>query len=257
MDFQKSVIEKSFEKPVVVDFWAPWCGPCRVLGPTIEQLASEQSDRWELVKVNTEEEQELAMEYGIRSIPNVKMFYKGQPIAEFAGALPRTQIEQWLENTLPDGRKETLELILGRLNGDGDLSELEAFVAQHPDMKDARIALARELAVQNPERALALVEPIKMADPLHDRAEAIRALAQFMEHKADDSKVGQIMRKAQEALRQRKQEEAIQQVIEAASIDKSYQKDLPRRTAIALFQLWGNSHPLTETYRRKFDMVLY
>ena len=88
MNFQAEVIEKSHKMPVVVDFWASWCGPCRVLGPTIEALAEEQSDRWALVKVNTEEEQALAAEYQIRSIPNVKMFHKGRVIAEFAGALP-------------------------------------------------------------------------------------------------------------------------------------------------------------------------
>lgn len=258
MDFKKEVIDRSHEKPVVVDFWASWCGPCRVLGPTIEQLAEEQAERWSLVKVNTEEEQELASTYGIRSIPNVKLFYKGEVISEFAGALPRVQIERWLDNNLPDGRKETLELILQRLDGDGGLTELEAFVAQYPDMKDARIALARELALKNPERAIALVAPIKLGDPLSEQAEAVKAVAEFMEDEADEStKVGELVTKAQDAMRQRDREQAIQHIINAAAIDKGYHKDLPRRVAIALFQLWGPHHPLTKTYRRKFDMVLY
>lgn len=258
MDFKKEVIDRSQEKPVVVDFWAPWCGPCKVLGPTIEQLAEEQSDRWELVKVNTEEAQNLAAEYGIRSIPNVKMFYKGEVISEFAGALPRTQIERWLDNSLPDGRKQTLQVILERLDGDGDLTELEAFVAQYPDMEDARIALARELSLKNPERAIALVEPIKIGDPLFDEAEAVRTLTAFMGDQADEStKVGQSIAKAQQAMQQRDREAAIQHIIDAAGLDKAYHKDLPRRIAIALFQLWGAAHPLTKTYRRKFDRVLY
>ena len=78
LNCQEAVIGRSYEKPVVVDFWAPWCGPCRILGPVIEQLAAEQSDRWELVKINTEEEFEVAQEYQIMSIPNVKMFHKGR-----------------------------------------------------------------------------------------------------------------------------------------------------------------------------------
>ncbi len=257
MDFKAEVIDKSQQQPVVVDFWAPWCGPCRMLGPTIEQVAEEQKGRWTLVKVNTEEEQQIAMQYGIRSIPNVKMFYKGEVVAEFAGALSKTQLEQWLENTLPDGRKETLELILQRLDGDGDLTELEAFVAQHPDMKDARLALAGELAISDPERSEALLMPIKMSDPIAEQAAAVRIITELMRHQADDSKAGSLLAQAQEALRQRKREEAIQHIIEAAGVDKTYHSDLPRRAAIAFFQYWGPQHPITKSYRRKFDMVLY
>jgi thioredoxin len=112
MDFNKDVIEKSYEQPVVVDFWAPWCGPCRILGPTIEQLAEEQKDKWTLVKVNTEEEYDVAVQYRIQSIPNVKMFHEGEVIAEFAGALPRPQILAWLEEHLPNAEKQEV----GRLD---------------------------------------------------------------------------------------------------------------------------------------------
>ncbi len=257
MNFQTDVIEKSQDLPVVVDFWAPWCGPCQVLGPTIEKLAAEQSGRWALVKVNTEEEQALAAEYKIRSIPNVKMFYKGRVIGEFAGALPRPQIENWLANTLPDARKETLDLILQRLDGDGDVSELEAFVAQYPDMKDARLALSMALAVSAPERAQHLLAPIKIGDPAVEQAEAVRTIAELMLHQADESEPGKLIAAAQEALRKREWEAGIKAVIEAAGKDKTYAKDLPRRSAIAFFHAWGHDHHLTKTYRRQFDMVLY
>lgn len=257
MDFKTAVIEKSFEKPVVVDFWAPWCGPCRVLGPVIEKLAAEQQDKWELVKLNTEEDYDVAEQFNIRSIPNVKLFYKGEVVAEFMGALPRTAIERWLQEHLPDNRKESLSHILSRLNGEGGMSELEAFVAQNPDVAEARVALARLLVYDNPERAAALVETIRMGDKLADNAEDLRTLAEIMSVETDDSAAGQLIAKAQQALKQRDNETAIKKVIEAATADKAYAGDLPRRAAIALFRLWGPQDELTKNYRWRFDMALY
>ncbi len=257
MNFKTDVIEKSHIKPVVVDFWAPWCGPCRILGPVIEKLAAEQQDKWELVKLNTEEDYDIAEQYNIRSIPNVKMFYKGEVVAEFMGAIPRTAIERWLEQNLPDNRKESLSHILSRLNGEGALSELEAFVAQNPDVAEARVALAREIVYNNPERAAALVETIRLGDRLSDNAEDLRTLAELMSVEADDSPAGQLVGKAQQALKNKDNETAIQHIIEAATADKSYGGDLPRRAAIALFRLWGPQAELTKNYRWKFDMALY
>ncbi len=86
-NFQNDVIEKSFDKPVLVDFWAEWCAPCRMIGPILEKLADENKDSWELAKVDTDKNQEVAMKYGVRGIPNVKLFRNGEVINEFTGAL--------------------------------------------------------------------------------------------------------------------------------------------------------------------------
>ncbi|MEX0600785.1 MAG: thioredoxin [Rhodothermales bacterium] len=96
--FQKDVIEKSFNKPVLVDFWAPWCGPCRVLGPTLEKMAREAGGSWRLVKINTDKYPEFARRYGVRGIPAVKLFVDGEVADEFVGALPEHAVRDWLRN---------------------------------------------------------------------------------------------------------------------------------------------------------------
>ena len=258
MDFQKNVIDKSFETPVVVDFWAPWCGPCRMLGPTIEGLASEQAGRWALVKVNVDENQDLASQYHVRGIPDVKLFHQGQVVAEFAGVKSKGQIEDWLDAHIPDARLGDLDDILQRLDTDaGALTELKTFVEHNPDVVEARLALARKLVFSTPAEISELLTPIHLGDKYHDDAEDLRTIAAFLTHEPDDSKVGKQIAAAQIAAEAGDEKALVEHIIEATQLDKSYGDELPRKTGIALFRQWGPQHELTRAYRWKFDMVLY
>jgi thioredoxin len=100
-NFETDVIAASKQTPVLVDFWAAWCFPCRMLAPTLEKLAGESDGRWKLAKVNTDEHPELAMRYGIRGIPTVKLIVDGEVVNEFVGVLPEHALRSWLNEALP------------------------------------------------------------------------------------------------------------------------------------------------------------
>lgn len=260
MDFQKEVIDKSFDQPVLVDFWAPWCGPCQVLGPTIEQIAEEQQGQWSLVKLNTEEQQDIASRYQIRSIPNVKLFHQGQVIAEFSGALPRTSIINWLEEHLPNSNKEALANIKERLLKNDSLAvkDLETLTQKHPEFKEARLTLAQQLIFTQPDQAMALIQDFKTEYKYYDEANYLKDLMNFAHHQADtNSPVGKKIAAAQFAAQQMDLEALIQLIIQAVSLQKDYADALPRKTGVAIFRTLGSAHPLTKSYRWKFDMSLY
>ena len=259
--FQEQVIDKSHERPVVVDFWAPWCGPCRVLGPVIEEIAREQADKWDLVKVNTEEDQETAMQYRIQSIPNVKMFYKGAIIAEFTGSLPRNAIKKWLADHLPDERQEDFGNLIKELRPEEDgplLDQLRAFVAANPDFREGRVTLARQLVFAEPQPALDLIRDIRLGEEFSDESQDIRILAKFLLRESEeDSAPGKALTTAKDLLTKRAFSQAAEAIVKAVTTDKNYQDELPRKLGIALFRILGNQHAVTKNFRWKFDMALY
>lgn len=261
MDFEKDVIAKSHELPVVVDFWAPWCGPCRTLGPNIEALATEANGRWELVKINVDENQALSQRFNIAGIPAVRMFAQGKVVAEFNGALPKIQIQQWLDQHIPDPRKLRLQELLDQLEGPGResaIAALSVFVRENKDFKEARLQLARAIALDAPAEALELIETGEFGAEALDTKEDIETLARFVDHDFGmGAPVEKPLKIAAVALEAHDYDVALEHLIKAVMIDKNYDKDLPRKTAIAIFHYLGEQHPITKKHRRMFDMALY
>ena len=164
-DFDKDVIERSHNIPVLVDFWAAWCGPCKVLGPVLEKLASESDGRWELAKLDTERFPAVASKYRIQSIPNVKLFVDGQVTKEFVGALPEPKVAEWLREALPSKYDVQLEgaKSLLRQNSLTEAREiLEFIVAAESDNDQARLLLAQTHLGSDPKLAAKTVDSIKM-----------------------------------------------------------------------------------------------
>lgn len=168
--FQTSVIERSRTVPVVVDFWAEWCGPCRQLGPVLEQAVSARDGRIELAKLDVDANPNLSLQYGIQSIPAVKAFKDGGVAAEFIGAQPPAAVDQFLDSLLPSPADE--------LVARGDEESLRAAVALEPSRADAAVPLARLLLGRGDnDGALALVREVPgsfAADGLASRIELAR-----------------------------------------------------------------------------------
>ena len=156
-DFEREVIQASHQVPVVVDFWAEWCGPCKQLAPVLEAAIATRGGAIKLVKVDTEANQQLAAAFRIQSIPAVKAFKDGVVVAEFNGALPPAQIEAFLDQLVPSATDEAVAA------GDaGDADALRAVLAEDPTNVDAAMAFARLLlAAGQPADAISVLEPVQ------------------------------------------------------------------------------------------------
>ncbi|MDZ7263077.1 MAG: tetratricopeptide repeat protein [candidate division KSB1 bacterium] len=267
VDLQRDVIDASFKQPIVLDFWAEWCAPCRMLGPVLENLAKAAGDRWKLVKINTELQPELAMQFGVQSIPAVKMVADGAIIAEFVGALPAAQVSRWLEENLPTKSKNAVQQAIQALeSGDVRRSKylLQMALDEDPKNNDAKIILARLKFDENIEAAMKLVEDVEPPHPMFDQVEAIRNLhrlqSNFHELKkkaVHNSEAWSLYLAGIEAIKRRDYDAALNSWIESIMLDRSVDDDGARKGCVALFLLLGSEHQLTQKYHRRFSSALF
>jgi putative thioredoxin len=243
-DFQEKVIERSRQVPVVVDFWAEWCGPCRTLGPALERAVTERKGEIELAKLDTDRNPRIAQEYQIASIPAVKAFKDGKVVAEFIGAIPPARIEAFLNEIVPSEAD--------RLAESGDEESLRKALELDPRHAQAAIGLGRLLLRRgDPEEARDVLRPFPhdfIADGLAARAElsASQNGAGVDDLQAgfaawDEGDTGEALERLQAAL--------------AAEQDPE-RKDLLRRVMVAIFTELGADHPLAREHRRRLASSL-
>lgn len=268
--FPAAVIERSRTLPVVVDFWAPWCGPCRTLGPALERLVSSLDGQVELVKVNTDENPYLAQQYRIEGIPAVKAFRNGAVISEFTGALPEPQVRAFLNRLLPTSADQ-LATTAATLAYAGDLAGAEAAyrraLEEDRGHRAANIGLARLLAARGETAgAIALLANLP-ADPEAIRLRAELSLQQgsadlnvqaFEERLASNQgDVEAHYRLAQALAAGGAYEAALEHLLEVVRRDRGFENDAGRKSMLDIFAVLGDADPLTQAYRRRLSSILF
>jgi putative thioredoxin len=240
-DFEREVIEASKALPVVVDFWAPWCAPCRALTPVIEKVAAEFAGRVKLVKIDSDEQASLAAKYGVRSIPNVIAFKAGRPAAQFLGAVPEGQVRAFMEKLLPSASEEALRRAETHFAEDRfDEAERElGNVKDDPDWAPRVEALKQGIAFAKSSGKGPGEEELRAklaANPLDH--EARLALAALYGSK-------------------RRYREAMDELLEIVRRAKEWRDGEARRQLLAIFNLAGDQPDLVSEYRRKLASAIY
>lgn len=267
-DFQTDVIEACQTTPVVIDFWAEWCGPCKVLGPIIEKLAQSAKEKWKLVKINTEEHPELAAQFGVQSIPSVKMVYEGKLIAEFSGALPEPAIVEWLKKHLPESEEEeqddqALESLLASGQRERARVLLAERLRENSDDKVLRAQFAMLLLPEHLAEAEQNFEPLKNDPQFEIEAETLDTIHFLLTSDLDTLPEGKTpksqenVKLAIQELRKSNFETALEGFLHVLSTERSYLDDLARKACVAIFTILSQQHPVTQNYRRRFSMALY
>jgi putative thioredoxin len=246
--FATTVVEASRERPVLVDFWAPWCGPCRTLMPLLERIADDYGGRFALAKVNTDEEQQVAAHFGIRSIPTVMLFDQGEAVDQFVGVQPEQAIRALIDRRLAQragdapggatGFAATVEEALAARDvalATAALAALEAEDPQRPALKGLRARIAfLEAAIARPD--VAALRAALANNP--SDGEARHALAAHHAVAGDYAT-------------------ALSEWLELMRRDRRYGDDLARRSLLAAFDVLGEGHELTAGYRRRMASLLH
>ena len=268
-DFAQHVLEESKHRPVVVDFWAPWCGPCKSLKPVLEKLAAEYGGKFLLAKINSDDNQELAARYGVRGIPSVKAFVNGEPVDEFSGALPEGEVRTFLDRLIPSPADELRQrAAAARMTGDisGALKVLGEASKIDPGHVGVRLDAAEiMLDLNEADEARRLIGSVP--DDADPRVPALKARLQFMgvagedeaalsaRVAANENDLEARLKLANLYVAAGQYEAGMDQLLEIVRRDRGFEDDIGRKTLLSVFNLLGGGE-LVSRYRRLLASAL-
>jgi putative thioredoxin len=278
-NFVRDVIEASKKQPVLVDFWAPWCGPCKQLTPVLEKVVKAAKGKAKLVKMNIDEHPAIPGQMGIQSIPAVIAFVNGQPLDGFMGALPESQVTAFLERLIKDrigGEEKDLLKAADAALADGDAAEAAdmyaQLLAQDPTHVQALAGLSRAYlktgALEQAKQTLALVPESKRNDAA---VAAARAGIELAEQATSVGPVGELEQKvaanpldhqarldlALALAAKNKRKEAVDHLLEIVRRDRKWSEDGARKQLVQLFEAWGPTDEATVEGRRRLSSILF
>ena len=272
-EFETAVLDRSLEIAVLVDFWAPWCEPCRVLGPVLEKLAEEYAGDFILAKVNVDESPSLAGALGIQGIPAVKLFRDGDIASEFTGALPEPAVREFLSRFLPSAAdKQVQQAVL--LEQEGKRAQAKAAYQEILDADSnhakALLGMGRLLVNEgNDQAALDQLDKISLVADERKEADRLIARIKLQEGGAQDLAALQAKVKAEpnnldarfvlaQALAgMEKYEEALAEFLTIVKTDRGFQDDGGRKGMVQIFEVLGSDHPLTDRFRSELAAALF
>jgi putative thioredoxin len=274
--FEKDVIEASTLAPVLIDFWAPWCGPCKTLGPMLEKLEVEYAGKWKLAKVNVDENQELAAHFQVRSIPHVVAFVDGRPVDQFIGVLPEGQLRQFIDGLIPDvveTERRAAQEALAEGRRDEAYDALQAALAYDPGNDEVRMDLIEMLLADNradeahKEAELLSPKTTQGIDPrfnaIKTRLDALDAAADLPPTDALEARVAAHPEDlearfdlANALIAHRKYADALAQLLDIVKRDRTFRDDIGRKTMLSVFDLAAHQPQLVSEWRRKLSMAL-
>ncbi len=271
-DFDKSVVQASKQQPVIVDFWAPWCGPCRSLGPVLEKVVAEAKGKVILAKINVDETPNLAAMFRIEAIPAVKAFRDGQLILEFDGVLPEEHLRQFVQQLLPS---EAEQLASSARDLDDPIQAEKAYraaLAEDGNNPEVRVGLAQVLLRQNKTDEIAdLLEPVGSEGELGVAAERIKsqlALRKLAQGLGTEAEVRRRLAANPTSTQARYElgcvlaasgqyEKALEVLLQVAEDDPKLAPTRVRDAMVKIFYVLGPDHPLANDYRARLARLLY
>ena len=274
-NFQQLVLEASMERPVLVDFWAEWCNPCKALMPVLAKLADDYQGKFLLAKVNTEQQQQLAGHFQIRSIPSVKLFFQGQIVDEFMGVLPEPEIRNFLDKHIPresDGLLEQAEALLRQGDAEGAGALLKQAADSDPENPRIRFAYARYLATLGKlEEAENILEALPTEEKEKPEVVSLLARIQFDRSAADSPPVEELEKRLREnpadsealhrlashKIMENDHESALELLLTLLQKDRNYGDNAAQKEMLRIFEMLGGQGELVKRYRNRMFNFLH